>query len=67
MGTERTQSRAASSTASVAVVYIVSLTLCVCSLLYELLIAQTLTLIAGNMCVPRYRKALLVGAIARSG
>lgn len=48
---ERTSSAALSSTASVSVVYVVALILSACSLLYELLIAQTLTLIAGNMVI----------------
>ncbi len=52
-----------------AVVYVLSLILSACSLLYELLIAQTLTLIAGNMViwysltVGTYLAAMGVGAI----
>ncbi len=55
--------------ASVTVIYLLSLVLSACSLLYELLIAQTLTLIAGNMVVwysltvGTYLAAMGVGAI----
>ena len=69
MVTEQTQSTAASLTVSVAVVYVLSLILSACSLLYELLIAQTLSLIAGNMViwysltVGTYLAAMGVGAI----
>ena len=51
------------------VIYLLSLVLSACSLLYELLIAQTLTLIAGNMVVwysltvGTYLAAMGVGAI----
>ncbi|NIO11389.1 MAG: hypothetical protein GTO40_26580, partial [Deltaproteobacteria bacterium] len=54
---------------SVVNVYVLSLILSACSLLYELLIAQTLTLIAGNMViwysltVGTYLAAMGVGAI----
>ena len=52
-----------------AVVYVLSFILSACSLLYELLIAQTLTLIARNMViwysltVGTYLAAMGVGAI----
>ncbi len=57
------------SNPSVVNIYILSLILSACSLLYELLIAQTLTLIAGNMVVwysltvGTYLAAMGVGAI----
>ncbi|MFQ5796994.1 MAG: spermidine synthase, partial [Candidatus Bipolaricaulia bacterium] len=66
---ERAPSTAGSPIASVTVVYVLSLILSACSLLYELLIAQTLTLIAGNMViwysltVGTYLAAMGVGAI----
>ena len=66
---ERAPSTDGSSTASVTVVYVLSLILSACSLLYELLIAQTLTLIVGNMViwysltVGTYLGAMGVGAI----
>jgi spermidine synthase len=66
---EKTQSTVASLTAPVAVVYLLSLILSACSLLYELLIAQTLSLIAGNMViwysltVGTYLAAMGAGAI----
>ena len=69
MVTDRTSYTAASTNASVVSVYILSLILSACSLLYELLIAQTLTLIAGNMViwysltVGMYLGAMGVGAI----
>ena len=70
MATDGTSTTAASSSnASVVNVYILSLILSGCSLLYELLIAQTLTLIAGNMViwysltVGIYLAAMGVGAI----
>ena len=69
MATDRTSYTATSSNASVVNVYILSLILSACSLLYELLIAQTLTLIAGNMVVwysltvGTYLAAMGVGAI----
>ncbi len=70
MATDGTSTTAASSSnASVVNVYILSLILSACSLLYELLIAQTLTLIAGNMViwysltVGIYLAAMGVGAI----
>jgi len=69
MVNEQTQSAAASLTTPVTVVYVLSLILSACSLLYELLIAQTLSLIAGNMViwysltVGIYLAAMGVGAI----
>lgn len=61
--------RNASSRASVVNIYILSLILSACSLLYELLIAQTLTMIVGNMViwysltVGTYLAAMGVGAL----
>ena len=69
MVNDQTSHTTASSNASVVNVYILSLILSACSLLYELLIAQTLTLIAGNMVVwysltvGTYLAAMGVGAI----
>ena len=69
METDRTEPFSAPLTAPVVVIYLLSLVLSACSLLYELLIAQTLTLIAGNMViwysltVGTYLAAMGVGAI----
>jgi|TARA_R110002126_G_scaffold177321_2_gene326235 spermidine synthase len=70
MATERiTTSTSPVSHASVVNVYLLSLILSACSLLYELLIAQTLTTIVGNMViwysltVGTYLAAMGIGAI----
>ncbi len=69
MKTDETHSIPTPLTAPVAVIYLLSLVLSACSLLYELLIAQTLSLIAGNMViwysltVGIYLAAMGVGAI----